>query len=96
MLFFKLYGDGFSQRLKHVAGSKSDRTWFCLTACACIVLFMYYNEMPSIKIKWFCVSVTGYCVFRACSLMSVFTVSTVCGLFLSRLIVIGNFRNVIL
>ena len=43
--------------------------------------------MSSLKIKWFCVSVSGYCVFLARSLLSVFTVSTVCGLFSSRLIV---------
>ena len=96
MLFFLLYGDGFSQRLKHVAGSKTDGTWLCLTACACFLLFMCRNAMSSIKIKWFCVSVTGYCAFLARLLMSVFAVSTVCGLFSSRLIVRGNFRNVLL
>lgn len=89
-------GDGFSHRPKHVAGSKTDGIWLCLTVCACFLLFVYHNAMSSIKIKWFCMSVTGCCVFLARLLMSLFTVSTVCGLFSSRLIVRGNFRNVIL
>jgi hypothetical protein len=83
-------------RPKHVAGSATDGIWWCLTACACFLLFMYHKAMSSIKIKWVCMSVTGSCVFLARLLVSVFTVSTVCGLLSSRLIVRGNFRNVIL
>jgi hypothetical protein len=79
-----------------VEGSKTDGIWLCPTACARFLLFMYHKAMSSIKMKWFCMSVTGYCVFLARLSMSVFTVSTVYGIFSLRLIVRGNFRNVIL